>query len=761
MHVGDGTQHHEEKKKQNHSGAQTGSEAGNKWPHGEKESRGVDEATPSCARSARLSGYSQPLEERLFGSNALMETPNDFFTANRRSNEDDCVRIDDSLVYSSVHRSGQSFCDYHRMGNYRVERYSHSEDHRSLETQFDQNRSEPADFIAGLYRNSGGPLSLYSSRLDIALNSMSEQPPIADRPTASHDLSPVSIPDRADRKGMACASPNDLTLRVNTSRVWSSGTDFAQASLHSVLTNTPGEALDMPVFPSFSELGSPYRNTASVDEMQQAQKLQPTLSGIVMYDGQLRGRKPLYQAYGFQSNPDGDRHDPGLHHSSSVVFILYGILLASVINVLFLVFNDLHHEENKLCNAEGRCPCLLTDVLKYVVTYGLHVYVPFALFPTALFFLTINSITEDRERKRRLARMHCYVTSDDISQHAHDNVAGDDFEVSEPYGTRNESAPTRALRWDLPPALSTLASNIIFWVVVLIRFGSFSVLDTRVVRPDKLAFIYDAGLVLALSAPLAAVAKYHGCFRLVVPFMLLDAFPLLSPPIIAPIKVDKGMEHIFHPLLLVVIERMLWYLSAAVMPETTPVGVKITLSSSFAAIYTLFVLTSAVSLPYDWWLVVSTVMAVEIFIFEMLFNTLLLEFTALRLFTVAVACVKRQPPQVFSIKVSDPVNISTQVRWPSLALALCGVSPVLWLPRWDRVLPQSCCDGLIARELVPFVVPFILAVTAFTLSYLLTAMIRMRYDRLRAPLIARDWFLALMWGWYVTCTVPFALSALM
>ncbi|CCD16861.1 unnamed protein product [Trypanosoma congolense IL3000] len=435
--------------------------------------------------------------------------------------------------------------------------------------------------------------------------------------------------------------------------------------------------------------------------------------------------------------------NPYLSQENILIFLIFGLVLSPAIQFFFLAFCNFHDHNVRFCNEKARCPCEFSEAARFVFTYGLHMYIPYAVFNPMLFFLALHVITQEREQQRLLCRIRCYITTDNIGQTNADDAAGQH----------------RALWWDVPPVVQALYSNFPFWTTVVMRFVLLATLETWVIKlpgeDAKRAIL----LTLALSVPLLVTARYTGELSLIVPFVLLDAYPLLIPSIIASTGVGKEMRHALHPLLLGLVERLFWYLSAAAMPQGTPVGIKVAVSSTFAFVYVVSALISTMFIAGKQWLLVLVISAAQIFLFEMLFNLLVLEVLVLQFFRCIVTRMKHGEPSPVAIEVTDPINISTQVRWPAMLLAVCAALPLFFVTRWDRVLPRGQCDGYVPRREHSLLAPLVSCAAAFAMACVLAAVIRLRYDRLRPPLVVHDWFLTLMWGWFIVCSVPFALTA--
>ncbi|KAH8617364.1 hypothetical protein ERJ75_000378400 [Trypanosoma vivax] len=521
----------------------------------------------------------------------------------------------------------------------------------------------------------------------------------------------------------------------------------------SVLTCTAAGVFDMAQFSMLCTPVSHLSGCLSFDDVEQERQQGTAYRPSPVSPGRNQTKPPYTQMveslpnfYEVEHNKEGGRRRWWV-----TSFFFGAMILPFVVHGLFLWINNTPHIRVKLCNA-GYCNCTIAEATTFSITFGQHVYVPFALFTPMLFFFTLAAVERKAEEMRRYVRMSRYTVSGSSTIAPDNDNCLRSSEVL-------DNATHRALQWDLPHSLVMTCSFPSLWVIVMLRYFLFAIADTQLPRLSGLP-VEALGLLQAigLALPLGAYAMIKSAPLLIVPYALLDAFPLFIFPLLSNIGTETATRYVVLLLFIVMAERGCWYLSSAVMPRVTPVGVKITLSSTFVALSLLAAYVASSTVSTVGVVLAPIVVALEVLIMELVFSTLLVEVTAWNLHRLFVAHILRREPPPPQQSASDATNISTQVRWTALFPSILATVPLFCSWQWDRVLPSGTCDGRLPTNVRFYFTMLSIFVGAFTLACVITIVIRWKNERLRPPLIVKDWVLFILWGWYVSCSVPYALN---
>ncbi|ESL05831.1 hypothetical protein TRSC58_06505 [Trypanosoma rangeli SC58] len=447
-----------------------------------------------------------------------------------------------------------------------------------------------------------------------------------------------------------------------------------------------------------------------------------------------------------------------------MLFILLGLLPPFAVQELLVVVNHFATSGPTVCGGKVS-DCSLADTILFSLTYGIHLYIPFAFFAPTLFFIAYDVVVRKEQEQELRSRMACYAVPDDTPSLA----CGHTFTRANNQVLHSYCADTRALdeqshapqlRWDLPPCVGVLRRGAVFWVIVLARFVSLATVDIHLPFVTKVPGpLWGPMRLVALALPLTIYSLYETRPFLSVPYVLMDAFSLFFQLILGNNGLRIQTRCMAGPMLLVLFERCFWYVSVAAMPKEVPVGIKMVVSSTFTALY--FLLLLALSIPVDIKnsFYVTIVMAVQIFFWELLFNIRLLEVVACRLYVFFMKFVFRRTFRVSQVQATDPTNISTQVRWPTLLVATVAIAPFFQFHQWPRFIPHSDERGIVSGMFHVYTATFFVVIGVIILATIISLFIRWKHQLLRMPLIMEDWFLLLIWGWYVFSSVPLALAA--
>ncbi|RNF05926.1 hypothetical protein TraAM80_04225 [Trypanosoma rangeli] len=447
-----------------------------------------------------------------------------------------------------------------------------------------------------------------------------------------------------------------------------------------------------------------------------------------------------------------------------IFFILIGLLLPFAAQELIVVVNHFATSGPMVCGGK-EIDCSLADTIVFALTYGIHLYIPFSFFAPTLFFLAYDVVVRKEQEQESRSRMACYAVPDDTTSLACTHTltcVNDQFIPSHCENTRafDEQSHASQLQWDLPPCVGVLRRGAVFWVIVLARFVCLVTVDIHLPFVTKIpAALWGPMRLVALALPLTIYSLYETRPFFAVPYVLMDAFSLFFQLILGNNGIQIQTRCMAGPMLLVLFERCFWYVSAAAMPKEVPVGIKMVVSSTFTALY--FLLLLALSIPVDIRnsFYVTIVMAVQIFFWELLFNVRLLEVVACRLYAFFMKFVFRRTFKVSQVQAADPTNISTQVRWPTLLISTVAIAPFFQYHQWPRFIPHSDERGSVSEVFHVYVATFFVVIGVIILATIISLFIRWKHQLLRMPLIMEDWFLLLIWGWYVFSSVPLALAA--
>ncbi|KAH9588867.1 hypothetical protein LSM04_002651 [Trypanosoma melophagium] len=538
-------------------------------------------------------------------------------------------------------------------------------------------------------------------------------------------------------------------------------------------------AFDMPCFPNLdvSQGGSP-DTTPSVPPCQRI-RLVPVEDSVTRWssDGGVQEqslRQALFRNY--NDSDDGERNTPPnsrwAFHFLAVLFIPFAVLLPLLLEELFILVNHFVKQGPQQCSTL-QCQCNVGESALFVFTYGLHIYIPFAVFTPTLFFLTLDAVEKDARAMHTCSRTSRYIVADDDDDDNGNNdfrslslhdVGNPTFVSSRPRNLdempQRNAGHVSLFRWDLPPCFSFLKRKIPFWVVIIIRFILLAIMDTQLPHMPQVPFATWGPLRLAaLSLPLIIYALYNTRPFVAAPCILLDAFPLLLPLILGDRFTGSDVWCMTLPLRVFGFERLLWYLSASCMPKCTPIGIKTAVSTTFVALCILVILTSSIFIDAVNRFYVVIVMVVEIILLELLFGTLFLEVLGLRLYVLLRRHLFRPRVESHPLKATDPTNISTQVRWPAIPIAVCAIVPFFQFFQLHHVYPRSDCHGNLNRNIEVYFPTFVIFIGTLVMAFFITALIRWKHHRFRLPLFLQEWLLLFLWSWYIFASVPLALAA--
>ncbi|RNE96568.1 uncharacterized protein Tco025E_09697 [Trypanosoma conorhini] len=447
-----------------------------------------------------------------------------------------------------------------------------------------------------------------------------------------------------------------------------------------------------------------------------------------------------------------------------MLFLILGFLVPFVIQEVFVVANHLATAGPILCGG-ATSNCNLKSILLFVFAYGIDLYIPFAFFTPALFFLSYDAVVRKEQERELHAHLSRYAVPVDTPSSAcvrAPNGGMDDCPRSGGAETRDhcEQSERSKLRWDLPPCVSVLRRGFVFWVIVLTRFVFLAAMDTYLPFMTKIpATLWGPMRLVALSLPLMIYSLYETRPFLAVPYVLLDAFPLLFQLVLGNNTIPTRIRCMTGPMMLVIFERICWYVSVAAMPKDVPVGIKIVVSSTFTAIYFLLLLALSLTVDTRQNFYVTIVVAVQVLFWELLFNILLLELLARRLYVLLMSCLFQREVRTPRVQAADPTNISTQVRWPTLLVAVGAIVPFFQFHQWHRLIPYSDKHGNVTEAFQVYVATFFAVIGAIIVATIISLLIRWKHQLLRMPLLMEDWFLLLVWGCYVFSSVPLVLAA--
>ncbi|KEG10653.1 hypothetical protein DQ04_03461040 [Trypanosoma grayi] len=462
-----------------------------------------------------------------------------------------------------------------------------------------------------------------------------------------------------------------------------------------------------------------------------------------------------------------NRVNPHLRSTRRLVgmFILFALVLPFILQEAFVMTNHYALSSPKLCSSMS-CLCTVKERFAFIFTYGLHVYIPFSLFTPMLFFLAYDAVERHAQSTQLQLRMARYAVSDEVIDPTCGGVSLSVC-VSPQLGEvgtvqQGESVEPRLLQWDLPPCSRLFFRKRIFWVVVVSRFVFLALIDTQLPHLEK---VPEAcwGLLrgVALGTPLIAYSMYKARVFLTAPYILLDALPFLFRLVLGKYRTDSHLWDMVGPTLIILFERSFWYLSAYAMPASTPVGIKTAVSSSFAAMYFLMILVLALFVDSERHFYVVIVIAIEVLVCELLFSTVLVRVIAWRAYALLMHSLFRRKIQLTPLRASGSTNISTQVRWVAVPPAVCAILPLFQYAQWHRAVPRSDCRGRLKDGILLCPTAFLLIIGVIITACVITIVIRWKNQRLRPPLILQDCGMLFLWGWYVFCSVPLILSAVL
>ncbi|ORC87240.1 uncharacterized protein TM35_000232110 [Trypanosoma theileri] len=536
-------------------------------------------------------------------------------------------------------------------------------------------------------------------------------------------------------------------------------------------------AFDLPCFPNLDHSPETSPDATIAIPSYRRFRLIPTENSAAGWsnDGVLQDQafgpiSSLHCNIGENRNGNGNtpRNKNGFMRFLAILFIPFAMILPFALQEVFILVNHfIEHGPQQCCKVD--CLCTPGESVLIVFTYGLFVYIPFSVFTPTLFFLTLDAVEKDTQVTRLRTRTARYIVADndnnaDIRSLSLHDVGNPAFFSPTRAGELNEirqpnTGYVSIFRWDLPPCFTTLKRNIPFWIIIITRFIFFSIMDTQLPQMPNVPLSTWGFLRLAvLSLPLVVYALYNTRPFVAAPYILLDAFPLLLPIILGERHTGSDPWCMTLPLIVFALERCFWYLSACAMPKCTPVGIKIAVSSTFAALCILVILASSLFIDLVERTYVVIVMVIEIILLELLFGTLFLEVFAYRFYAFIKKCFFHRRAESFVLKGTDAINISTQVRWPVIPIAVCAIAPFFHFFQWYRAFGLSDCRGKLNKNIHVYFTTFILFIGTLILAFFITALIRWKHHRFRLPLFLQDWLLLFLWSWYIFASVPFTFA---
>lgn len=434
----------------------------------------------------------------------------------------------------------------------------------------------------------------------------------------------------------------------------------------------------------------------------------------------------------------------------------------------------------------GYCSCNMRDQLQYLFTYGLAVRV----LPSAVFFPYLLHIMV-------YAHHRTLLEQGDASGANADTAAGARMMMSLTPAPRRRGMATqqdgngraaghskqKVVEGTMPhkdviDALRAVGgtacpnSCAVPWDVPSLKFcvQQRTFIGCAAAMTILMSLTQFAGLVgfpAITVVPIEAAAVFlptiATCFILRVPkavwpMVVLEAVPYVSYFAEPRLSLSYQVFQLLWPFLVVLVERITFYLFAAAALPSLPIGARVAATTMISFMSHVLIMTSALFAPIRAPILVGV--ATQVFLYELLLGTLVLD----RLWMLVKAQwqfhVRGTKPQHRPLAASDLRCISTQTRWCSQLMAMFAIIPVRIWQRWPRVVEGglSCEFGRIEEsEFYP--VSLTVVIGAFLVAGFTTGLIRRANGCLRAPLMVRGLGFPISMGLYLFTTAVLGLTA--
>ena len=293
--------------------------------------------------------------------------------------------------------------------------------------------------------------------------------------------------------------------------------------------------------------------------------------------------------------------------------------------------------------------------------------------------------------------------------------------------------------------------------------------------------VFEFAQILALCVPLMAYAHYRQKLVAAIPVALIEAMPFMFQMISEAAHNNKFVSHAFvigWPTIIMMIDRFVYFLTyvcvcssssqmASSVPASSvpssplcrgvPVAAKVCLSVIITAFSQVLIMCVTLSVDVSQSPATVGIVAVQVFIYEMLFGTLLLERLGCHLWNKVHGWIAEPKSQSIATSPIEPCDfrcIGTQTRWCSSLIAIVAVVPLIAGDLLPVKVTGSDCEGRRVGFTL-FWSTFGVLLAAIVIAAVLTGYIRWRNDCLRPPVLIRSRGISFCLCAYLLMLVPY------
>jgi hypothetical protein len=418
-------------------------------------------------------------------------------------------------------------------------------------------------------------------------------------------------------------------------------------------------------------------------------------------------------------------------------FIPFGLVLGPLYANGILIAFEL--APLRMCG--GGCKCSVRETIAFAFTYFFATSIPRAVLSAVL--------------------LHSLLPAESRTLNGSQSPLQDEGQGQR--ATRDGSHVLRTpliFAWDLPSVATVLRKPaVVLTIVIFLALEAFVVL---VVGSHVEKFVEDAAHVAAFAVPLGVHAFYRGKLAAFVPIAVVLCMPFVFQIFAASANRNYYVSNAFvigWPTMIMLADRFFYYLvhigiaSLANFEFQVPVAAKVCLSVLINSFSLVLVVCVAVSVDAELSPATVVAVALQVFIYEMLFGTLLLERCGYLLCEKLHQLCGAGEYVTPLIGPCDFRCIGTQTRWCSTTIGLIAVMPLIAGRLQPIKVNSATCEG--KGHYTLHWKSFGLLLAALVLAGLLTAYIRWRNCCLRPPILIRSKGISFFLCAYLLLLVPY------